>query len=180
MSSEQNTIPGITRRLMFHTLAKTSSKYLEMDADITWTLNRLPFCYSLNHAILNFRVVNVTFSGGKYPGGQEKSLSVCVLFCCTFARWSTPPPLWGHTCTTTPVHRLDTAPPFIMPHAHIVHRPSYLIPHTSSLIIPPSSPCLSSKKKKNVTTLLPLYFWNVGNPFVYGLSTTFVVIQQGF
>ena len=69
MSSEQQTIPGGTRRLMFHTLAKTTSKYLEMDADITWTLRCLPLCYSLNHKILNFRVVNVTFSGGKYPGG---------------------------------------------------------------------------------------------------------------
>jgi hypothetical protein len=62
---------------MFHTLAKTSSKYLEMDADITWTLHRFPLCYSLNHAILNFRVVNVTFSGGKYPGGQKK-VNVCL------------------------------------------------------------------------------------------------------
>ena len=80
MSSEQNTIPGITRRLMFNTLAKTSSKYLEMDADITWTLNSLPLCYSLNHAILNFRVVNVTSSGGKYPRGSEKSECLSVPF----------------------------------------------------------------------------------------------------
>ena len=77
MSSEQHTIPVVTRRLMFHTLAKTSSKYLEMDADITRTLNRFPLCYSLNHKILNFRVVNVTFSGGKYPGGQKKEY-VCL------------------------------------------------------------------------------------------------------
>ena len=79
---------------MFNTLAKTSSKYLEMDADITWTLNSLPLCYSLNHAILNFRVVNVTSSGGKYPGGSEK-VNVCLYFSLLYLREvvTTPAPL---------------------------------------------------------------------------------------
>ena len=123
---------------------------------------------------------NVTFSGGKYPGGQEKSLSVCVLFCCTFFGWSTPPPPWGHTCTTTPMHRPGTAPPFSchMRTSSIAHHHSSFLTHPSSFLLH-LLVCLP-KRRKNVTTLLPLYFWNFGNPFVYGLSTTFGVIQQGF
>ena len=129
---------------------------------------------------LYHRGEHVTFSGGKYPGGQEKSLSVCVLFYCTFFGWSTPPPPWCHICVTPPVHRPDTAPPFS---CHM--RTSPFLLHHSSLIHLPSSfllhPLVSvPKRRKKVTTLLPLYFWNVGNPSVYGLFATFGVIQQGF
>ena len=122
----------------------------------------------------------VPFSGGKYPGGQEKSLSVCTFFCRTCFGWSTPPPLWGHICVTPPVHRPDTAPPFSrhIRTSSITHHHSSFLTHPSSFL--PYLPMYVPKKRKNVTTLLPLYFWNVGNPFVYGLSATFGVIQQGF
>ena len=143
--------------------------------------------------MLLFRVVST-------PGGQEKSLSVCAFFCRTFFGWSIPPPPWGHTCTTTPVHRPDTAPPFSrhmhQRTRHIGHRPSSFIHHHSSFI---PLVCLPKRRKKcyhfvtslllerwkplclrpfrhlrsNPTRILTLFFWPIFGLYPTDIWPTF-------
>ena len=73
--------------------------------------HRVPSPYrirSIVHSFLNYRGVNVTFSGGKYPRGQKKRMSVCTFLCCTSFGWSTPPPPWGRHHTHITAHTLPT------------------------------------------------------------------------